>query len=214
VNQYWKPHARILSTILVSIAVSILGSACDDAQPATTGYEQEILEIRLAKDAQFFDPEETILRPKELAKFTGLNYFKIDSTYRYVVRLERIANPPTVLISKQTSGPVPYQHIGNVRVPGPDTTIVLSVFWYDEMEDNTGWIPFTDATNNIDTYGGGRYLDVELGEDDEAVLDFNRASNPYCTYNAYDFNCAIPPASNRLTFRMPAGEKKPLLLDG
>ena len=65
-----------------------------------------------------------------------------------------------------------------------------------------------------DTYGGGRYLDVELGDDDQAVLDFNRASNPYCTYNAYDFNCAIPPASNRLTFRMPAGEKKPLLLDG
>ena len=200
--------------ILLAGACSLLLGACTDAGGPQSDYERVILERRLAKDVQFFDPEQTVLRPKELSKFTGLHYFAVDSTYRQVVQFERLDDPPAVLIAKQTSGPVPYRHLGYVSVSGPDTTIALSVFWFDEMDQDTGWVPFTDATNNIETYGGGRYLDIELLDDGKAVVDFNLATNPYCVYNAYDFNCAIPPASNRLTFRMPAGEKKALLLEG
>ena len=207
-----KPMRHPVCGIL--LAVTLLVAGCDGGAKTSSSYEREILQIRLSKDERFFDPETTILRPKELAEFTGLRYYRVDSTYRYVVPFDRLDDPPTVLIAKQTSGPVPYQHIGYVSIPGPDTTIALSVFWYDEMEDNTGWVPFTDATNNAETYGGGRYLNIDLLEGGQAVVDFNMSSNPYCVYNAYDFNCAIPPASNRLSFRMPAGEKKALLLEG
>jgi len=182
-------------------------------QSQNTAYEREVLQIRLEKDASLFDPLRTVLRPKELARFTGLKYFPVDSTYRYELPFEPIDEPPTVLIAKQTSGPVPYKHIGYVTV-GTSPAVRLSVFWNEEMEEGTGWIPFTDATNGTDTYGGGRYLNIDLLDDALAVVDFNLASNPYCEYNAYDFNCAIPPASNRLSFRIPAGEKKSLLLDG
>jgi uncharacterized protein (DUF1684 family) len=173
----------------------------------------QIVEARVAKDAVFFDPETTVLRPKELAKFTGLRYYPVDSAFRFVVPFIANETPTTVLISKQRSGPVPYAHIGQVSIPGPDTTISLSVFRNEEMSDEMGWIPFHDPTNNIDTYGGGRYLDISFLEDGRAVVDFNLASNPFCVYNAYDYNCAIPPASNRLTFPIFAGEKKALLLD-
>ncbi len=203
---------RIARNMLI-LACCLTVAACAGPHSEST-YERRIIKSRVAKDLQFFDPETTILRPKEVAEFTGLRYFPVDSTHRYIVPFERIERPATVLISKQKSNPVPYQHIGYVAIPGPDTTISLSVFFSDEMESGSGWIPFTDATSNIETYGGGRYLDIELRDDGHAVVDFNQATNPYCVYNAYDFNCAIPPASNRLTFRMPVGEKKPLLLDG
>jgi uncharacterized protein (DUF1684 family) len=37
------------------------------------------------------------------------------------------------------------------------------------------------------------------------VLDFNRATNPYCAVTPY-FNCPIPPKENRLSVAIPAGE--------
>lgn len=206
------------STGLAALGASIglvllVASGCSKSEDVTPEYERRILQTRLDKDAQFFNPETTILRSKELAKFTGLRYFPVDSSYRFVVPFRAIESPPKVLIAKQRSGPVPYEHVGYVPISGPDTTIELSVFRNSEMAEGTGWVPFTDPTNNTETYGGGRYLDIEIREDGQAVVDFNLASNPYCVYNAYDFNCAIPPASNRLTFPVRAGEKKALLLD-
>ena len=58
------------------------------------------------------------------------------------------------------------------------------------------------------TYGGGRYFDVVLPKLDapEITLDFNTAYNPYCAYNN-EYSCPVPPAENRLTVAVPAGEK-------
>ena len=38
------------------------------------------------------------------------------------------------------------------------------------------------------------------------LLDFNRAYNPYCAYNA-TYECPYPPPSNRLKVRIEAGER-------
>lgn len=188
-------------------------AACNSGVAPLSSYEEEVLSSRLKKDATFFDPDRTILRPKEQAKFTGLRYFAVDSTFRFHAQLERHADPPTVLIAKQTSGPVPYSHVGYVHIPYEGQTHRLSVFQNMEMDEGKAWIPFHDATSGSETYGGGRYLDIDLPEGDTAIVDFNLAYNPYCVYNAYDFNCAIPPAENRLPFAVKAGEKNALLLD-
>jgi uncharacterized protein (DUF1684 family) len=201
------------ATIILCSLIGLALVGCSNNSSKQTEYEMQIVEARLAKDSQFFDPTTTILRPKELSKFTGLRYYPVDSTLRFVLPFVSNDEETTVLISKQKSGPVPYRHIGYVDIPGPDTTVSLSVFRNKEMPEDMGWIPFHDVTNNVETYGGGRYLDIELRPDGLAVVDFNLASNPYCVYNAYDFNCAIPPASNRLPFPIRAGEKKALLLD-
>lgn len=196
--------------LLVS-AVVLIG--CLDQGATVSTYEQEILSVRLAKDATFFDPDQTILRPKELAKFTGMRYYPVDSTFRFAAPFEQLDEPDAVLIAKQTSGPVPYQLLGYVRIRHGGQQHRLSVFRNTEMDDDKAWIPFHDATNGGDTYGGGRYLDVDLPDGDTAIVDFNLAYNPYCVYNAYDFNCAIPPAENRLPFPVTAGEKMSLILE-
>jgi hypothetical protein len=38
------------------------------------------------------------------------------------------------------------------------------------------------------------------------VLDFNQAYNPPCSFNPYT-TCPIPPAENRMTARILAGER-------
>lgn len=69
------------------------------------------------------------------------------------------------------------------------------------------FLPFYDDTNGFESYGGGRYLDVDRRavDDRSLVLDFNYAYNPWCAYSD-NFSCPIPPASNRLPFAVRAGE--------
>jgi uncharacterized protein (DUF1684 family) len=38
------------------------------------------------------------------------------------------------------------------------------------------------------------------------TLDFNRAENPPCAFNAYA-TCPLPPPDNRMQVRVEAGEK-------
>ena len=68
-------------------------------------------------------------------------------------------------------------------------------------------MPFRDATNGIETYAGGRYIELPLPLPALPVLDFNRAMNPLCAYDP-SYACPIPPADNRLSIPIRAGEKR------
>ena len=69
-------------------------------------------------------------------------------------------------------------------------------------------MPFADQTTGMDTYAAGRYLDIEPTTTGYYTIDFNRAYNPYCAYNA-TYECPFPPPSNRLNVAIRAGEKAP-----
>jgi hypothetical protein len=75
-------------------------------------------------------------------------------------------------------------------------------------EEGALFVPFRDGTSGGSSYGLGRYLRVEPGEDGWAVVDFNRATNPWCAYSEF-YNCVLPPPENELAVEVPAGEKAP-----
>lgn len=66
---------------------------------------------------------------------------------------------------------------------------------------------FKDRTNGKETYGGGRFLNAAPPINGKVILNFNRATNPYCAYSSYA-TCPMPPIQNWLKTRIPAGEKK------
>ena len=78
---------------------------------------------------------------------------------------------------------------------------------YQDPEGGYFFLPFVDATAPDETYGAGRYLDLEPIGSGEFLIDFNYAYNPYCAYND-KWSCPIPPKENRLKVRIEAGEKK------
>ena len=67
---------------------------------------------------------------------------------------------------------------------------------------------FRDLTTGEETYGLGRYLDLEEAGEGSYVVDFNRAYNPACAYSPH-YNCPVPPAENRLEVAVTAGEMTP-----
>jgi uncharacterized protein (DUF1684 family) len=70
------------------------------------------------------------------------------------------------------------------------------------------FIPFRDLTSGTETYQAGRYIDLERTPTGLYNIDFNRAYNPYCYYNSR-FDCPYPPAENRLTIPIRAGQRLP-----
>ena len=68
------------------------------------------------------------------------------------------------------------------------------------------FLPFLDNTNGEETYGGGRYIDLQFPEGGELVIDFNKAYNPLCAYNE-KYSCPIVPLENYLELKVEAGVK-------
>jgi uncharacterized protein (DUF1684 family) len=69
-----------------------------------------------------------------------------------------------------------------------------------------GWMMVGDATSGNTTYGGGRYMYIDLPETNRKVnLDFNYLYNPPCSYSEYT-TCLFPPRQNILPIAIEAGE--------
>src|SRR5438477_496219 len=77
---------------------------------------------------------------------------------------------------------------------------------HEHDHDGSLFLPFLDATSGTETYGAGRYLDLEPDEDGTYAIDFNLAYHPSCVY-APQFSCPLTPAENRLPVPIEAGER-------
>jgi uncharacterized protein (DUF1684 family) len=82
----------------------------------------------------------------------------------------------------------------------------LTAYVLDGGSSDSLFVPFLDVTSGHETYGAGRYLDLEAEPDGTYVIDFNLAYHPYCVY-ADHFSCPLTPAENRLPIRIEAGER-------
>ncbi len=76
---------------------------------------------------------------------------------------------------------------------------------------NLVFILFKDLSSPLETYGGGRYMDMDIKDFNggKVIIDFNKAYNPYCAFSD-GWNCPIPPLGNHLKAKIEAGEKNPL----
>lgn len=99
---------------------------------------------------------------------------------------------------------------GDIRLELDGQEYTLAAF----DDGGTLLLVFGDETNGSETYGSGRFLFVQLRDDEGAVvLDFNRAFVPPCGFSA-QYNCPLPPASNRFPLPIRAGEKNVVFRDG
>lgn len=184
----------------------ILSTSCSDV---SITYEQKLKSKRQFIEAGFYGANSPLL-PNDKKKFNGLNFFKIDSTYRITAKVEWDLNCAAIQVYKDSgelSNNYPTAKLSFV-VNGK----VSKLTGYSKSKKNISslFVPFYDLTTGIETYGGGRFLDVDVKSNQQVVLDFNTAYNPYCVYNP-NYICPVPPVINNLKVKVLAGEKLPLI---
>jgi uncharacterized protein (DUF1684 family) len=113
---------------------------------------------------------------------------------------------PQELVEMQTStgDEATYLRWARVSFEADGQRATLTV--YRDPGSGALFLPFQDATGGEETYGAGRYLEVEEGPDGSLHIDFNYAYNPYCAYSD-GWSCPMPLAENRLRMAIRAGEK-------
>jgi uncharacterized protein (DUF1684 family) len=139
-----------------------------------------------------------------LARFTGMDHFPLDASWRLQARFEGAASGATVELMDVTGtlerAPTP----GSVTFQRGGTEWRLTAL--PGGEDGSLWLVFADGTSGHATYGGGRFLYTEpVSPDGSVVVDFNLAYNPPCVFTPYA-TCPLPPPENRLSLRIEAGE--------
>ena len=162
-------------------------------------------EYREMKDASFRASGGSPLTREQKKSFEGLHYFEENAALRLRVRLEKYAKPELIQMQTSTGHVAAYLKYGvaHFTVGGQAQTLQV----YKSEEQDALFLPFADQTTGNESYGAGRYLDLEEAPDGTVVLDFNLAYNPWCAYNQ-QWSCPLPPRENRLAVRIAAGEKK------
>jgi uncharacterized protein (DUF1684 family) len=185
----------------------ILGALGSHAQKTDAqGYMDSIKAFR----ADYVQTHELLTTKEQKAL---LNFYPLDPAYQVVARFEKYADSPWFPMPTSGATPQIQRKYGRLTFMIHDTVLHLMVYQSQDLLQKAAtrdylFIPFTDATSGIDSYGAGRYIDATISDirNRSMVLDFNKAYNPYCAYSA-GYNCPIPPRENDLPVTVRAGEK-------
>jgi uncharacterized protein (DUF1684 family) len=183
--------------------------AGQSGSPEDDTVTRQLEAARRQKDKFLKEHESSPLLPEDRPDFKGANYFPVDLKYRVVARLMPEANPGIFRVQTTTGDHKEYTRIGRLEFDIDGQPLRLTAFLppSDEpLHGNRLFVPFRDKTSGKETYGAGRYIDLNKRTSDEYVLDFNRAYNPYCAYSPY-YSCPLPPGENSLPVEIRAGEK-------
>jgi hypothetical protein len=167
----------------------------------------ELEDFRADKDEFFREQPQSPLRPEQRETFEGLAYFPEDETLVIRGRLETegVDLDERIVMPTTTGGEQVYRRAGVVRFEVDGVPAQVTLFTAPDMR--ALFLPFRDATSGKESYGAGRYLEVEPPALDGTVeVDLNYAYNPYCAYNP-DWSCPIPPGENWLAVPIRAGER-------
>ena len=171
-------------------------------------YADHVREQRKQKEQFFAESPRSPIPGDQQEDFPGLEYFPVDESLRFELELHEHDEKESLVVETTTGNEQEYLRWGEFRFEVDGEAVTLQAYKGDPDEDRL-WVPFRDETSGEETYGAGRYIDLERDHhyrDGVWVLDFNHAYNPTCAYNeAYE--CPLIPTENWLEVPIEAGEK-------
>ena len=154
----------------------------------------------------FKDASVSPLKKRDLKNFRGLDFFTYDSTYLVTAKLTKTPKEKPFMMLTTTDMVVEYIKYGTVSFELLDNQYSLDIYknLEDPNERDNLFLPFLDDTNGNESYGGGRYINLDIPQGDNLIIDFNSAFNPYCVYDE-KYSCPIVPRENYLPLEIKAG---------
>jgi uncharacterized protein (DUF1684 family) len=174
-------------------------------------YSDAVAQFRDDKDAYYRTGPHSPIPVDQRQAFEGLPYYPVDEALVFDDRrLEPYAGdePENFEIPTSDGRLRPAHRAGVLRFDVAGEQRQLTAYTFNEGGGESLFVPFLDATSGRETYGAGRYLDLEPEEDGSYTLDFNLAYHPSCVYDP-KYSCPLTPAENRLPVRIEAGERLP-----
>lgn len=137
-------------------------------------------------------------------QLTEIPAYEIDPTWNLRVSFTPADSGATIMLDDIQGQRRPNALIGSITGQWQDTAFTLLALDGGAKEL---FIIIEDATTDIETYPGGRYLYIPIADSTgHTMIDFNKAYTPPCAFTEFA-TCLLPPPENRLPFAVKAGEK-------
>ena len=192
------------TTILI---FSLLIATVLSAQDKKIDSEASKFQNKLNKS--FSSNEDSPLTEEDLKTFKNLEFFPIDTAFRVTAKLKFHKDSKPFKMATTTDRLPVYKLYATASFTINGKEFQLEIYQNEKLTLSPDYadhlfLPFTDKTNGDTSYGGGRYIDLNIPEGDQIVIDFNQAYNPYCAYN-HKYSCPIPPEVNHVGTEIKAG---------
>lgn len=184
------------------ICASIFAQNDSICNEAAKQYQQNL-------NHEYADSLSSPLEHADLIRFKSLNFFPINSSFCVDARFKKSKGEKKFKMKTSTDRLPEYIKFGEISFQINGATFKLNVYRNIALSKKKEFkkylfLPFTDLTTGETTYGGGRYIDLEIPDGKIIKLDFNKAYNPYCAYT-HSYSCPIPPPENFLNIKIEAG---------
>lgn len=140
-----------------------------------------------------------------------LHFFPVNASFHVMAVFEKISDSLQLKTSK--GGSETFYRYGKITLRLNNKVYSMYIYQSPRLMHTPGFegylfLPFTDLSNGIETYGGGRYIDLTTKDiqNNKLIIDFNKCYNPYCAYGP-GYRCPVPPKENDLPVSINAGEK-------
>jgi uncharacterized protein (DUF1684 family) len=165
---------------------------------------------RRQKDFFFASHYQSPLSMADSHDFRGLAYWPPDPNYRYEIELNEYEEKEVINVADTGGNMGSLMRWGEFRFQIAGEQCSLQAYKSDPGEERL-FVPFRDKTSGKESYGAGRYLDLEpethLTNESKWIFDFNQAYNPWCAYSEH-YVCPFVPPENWLRVPVRAGEKQ------
>lgn len=200
----------LLRMLLMALMAGMLAACHAGAPPPQDqgDYVSQIQVARAATDEAFRNQPNQPVPPDKMDEFLPLKYFPPDPEYVVPASLKPAAQRTIVEMPTSTGKIRQQQRVGVLEFTLKGQPLTLGAFVEAGADVNRLFVPFSDITSGTETYPAGRYLELDRTPTGLYNIDFNKAYNPYCYYNA-DFDCPIPPRESRLPLPIRAGQRLP-----
>lgn len=172
-------------------------------------YQAAIDGFRSEKDAFFKSSSQSPIPADQRESFDGLPYYPVDPdlVFEGLVLEPYAGDEPTSFQIPTSDGKLrPARRAGTFTFDLTGAPRRLTAYTFENGQSDSLFVPFLDETSGHETYGAGRYLDLEPDDDGTYAIDFNLAYHPSCVYEP-QYSCPLTPAENRLATRIEAGER-------
>lgn len=193
----------ITGSIIIIILVYSFSGGENDAQ-----YIERINKEREDTDRFMRSSRSSPFREANI-KYQGLKYYDPDPQYKLVAKFTPSEKRSALLLPTSDGKEIRYLPYGyaDFELHNVKNRLLILELADGSKEEGHLFIPFGDETSAGETYGAGRYLDINHQKNQRTInLDFNKAYNPYCAYSE-TYSCPLPPRENLLTIPIRAGEK-------
>jgi len=129
-------------------------------------YLTQLKNHRISLDQTFGDTSKSIL-PQEMAlKFKQLNYFKPNPKFNITAKLKKAIGKAFTMTASSGKKKL-FRQYGILSFEIDKKVFKLPIYqnmklMQDKKYKDHIFIPFTDLTNGIESYAGGRYIEAEI----------------------------------------------------